>query len=64
MIDIKRLLEESDERDILFIDEFMDKYKIIRSYGNAYILHQLLIDYREFLKYNIKNTKPNSKSNK
>lgn len=49
MVNIKELVEKSDEGDILFIDEFMEKHKIVRGYGTSYILHQLLVDYREWI---------------
>lgn len=48
-MDIKKILEKANEEDIVFIDKFMEKHKINIGYGNSYLLHQLLIEYREWI---------------
>jgi len=46
-LNIRELIEEAEEGDCLFVDEFMDKYKIVRGEGFSYYFHRFLIDYRK-----------------
>jgi hypothetical protein len=48
-MELKKILEKASKGDIIFIDEFTDKHRVIRGQGNAYILHALLQEYREWI---------------